>query len=528
MFLFYVILAIFDPNKPLIVNEINNTAVSGTQAITSKDSAVTDFLNQRINSVTTNIQNEEQIAINPLDSMNMVAVWRDFRLGYRRVGVGYTLDGGVTWHDTLFSGTPYEWDSDPGITVDDSGNFYAVVLSLPSDMSTSGIFVFKSSDGGVSWQGPYTVIDAQSYYFEDKELISADMTDNSPYRGNLYVAWTRFYDFNNGGINISTSNDGGLTWSAPVHLGYRVDGVQWPVTTVGDSGIVYVAWLNFAEGKLELVRSSDGGTTFSAPMPITEINNGWFYINPDLLVISYPSIAADASPESPYRGNLYVVYTDSTSSNGADIFFRRSTDRGETWSSPIRLNDDSINVITDQFHPWIDVDQNGVLTVIFYDRRNDPNNLLMDLYITQSFDGGETWTPNKRVTSVSSDPSAGGKSGLIGEYIGLDVWHGRPFMVWTDTREGTQDVYFGMDTTITDIVEEPIARTPAISLKQTVVSDYIEFSSDHSSPIELYDVFGRVVGQIPVGERKFYVKYLPSGMYFLKVGHQFTKFVKVR
>ena len=449
----FILLAVlaFNVSKPLAL--MGNPG-RFSNVILSKDTVVTDYMNIRINSVTTNIQNEEQIVINPRDSLNMVAVWRDFRLGYRRVGVGYTFDGGNTWHDALFSGTPYAWDSDPAITVDDSGNFYAVVLSLPSDGSTSGIFVFKSSDGGVSWQGPYTVVDAHSSAFEDKEWITCDASPYSPFKGNLYVAWRRFYDDSLGGIDFSRSTDGGQTWSPLKKLSVSTYGVQWPTLTVDDSGVLYVAWLNFYYNRLEYVKSSDGGSTFSIPATIARLSGGgWYYINPDMLVISYPAITADVSPASPYVGNLYVVYMDTTSNNGTDIFFTKSTNGGVNWSTPVRLNDDIRGIVRDQFHPWIDVDQNGVITVIFYDRRNDPHNRLMNVYLTQSFDGGETWTPNVRVTSVSSDPAAGSKSGLIGEYIGLDTWNGKPFMVWTDTREGTQDVYFGKDTVMTDVSE---------------------------------------------------------------------------
>ena len=84
------------------------------------------------NDTTTEIQNEQQIVINPKDSTNLVAVWRDFRLGYRQVAYAYSFDGGTTWGQDLFVEPQYNWDSDPGLTVDTAGNFYAVVLSYNS------------------------------------------------------------------------------------------------------------------------------------------------------------------------------------------------------------------------------------------------------------------------------------------------------------------------------------------------------------------------------------------------------------
>jgi hypothetical protein len=77
---------------------------------------------------TLQLQNEQQIVTNPTDPDNIVAVWRDFRLGYRRVAFGASFDGGITWTENLFEEPTYPWHSDPGLTVDALGNFFAVIL----------------------------------------------------------------------------------------------------------------------------------------------------------------------------------------------------------------------------------------------------------------------------------------------------------------------------------------------------------------------------------------------------------------
>ena len=79
--------------------------------------------NVKVNSVTTNLQNEEQIWISPLNANIVVANWRDWRLGFRRVGVGYSTNGGATWTDDLFPDFPYNRQSDPCMVGDRFGNF---------------------------------------------------------------------------------------------------------------------------------------------------------------------------------------------------------------------------------------------------------------------------------------------------------------------------------------------------------------------------------------------------------------------
>jgi len=43
------------------------------------------------------LQNEEQIWISLTDSLYVMADWRDWRLGYRRIGFAVSSDAGVTW-----------------------------------------------------------------------------------------------------------------------------------------------------------------------------------------------------------------------------------------------------------------------------------------------------------------------------------------------------------------------------------------------------------------------------------------------
>jgi hypothetical protein len=410
------------------------------------------ILNWRINSdTTTQLQNEEQVAVNPLDPDNLVAVWRDFRLGYRRVGVGYTFDGGVTWHDELLVEPDYPRHSDPGVTVDADGNFYIVILAYTgSTAEENGLYVYRSEDGGVTWSDGVPAVNQVPNVFEDKELMACDRTGGF-FDGNLYVAWARF----GSSVDIMnvTSSDGGTSFGTPVLVNDE-SSVQWPCPVVGPDGTYYVAWVQFSTYEIRLDRSLSGGASFGTDVVVTDIAATSTTINGGITVFGFPAMDCDIFGGT-HNGRLYIAYMDDLWGD-YDIFMRYSDDHGTTWSAPVRINDDAIGSGRDQFHPWTCVSSDGVVNVVFYDRRNDPSNFLMDLYLTQSFDGGLTFEPNVRVTTVSSDPTAGSaRAGLIGEYIGLAAATAdRVHPVWTDTREGHQDVYTSIvDTTFVGVQE---------------------------------------------------------------------------
>ncbi len=388
------------------------------------------------------LQNEEMVCINPTNLNNAVAIWRDFRLGYRRVGIGYTFDGGQTWHDTLLVVMPYPWQSDPVLWVDRNGVFYAGTLSLYTGGTSqpSAIGFQRSTDGGVSWSAPVYAVADQPNVFEDKEWLAMDQTGGVG-DGNIYIVWSRFFDnLTRTQIMAVRTTDGGQTFSAPLGVSNNGnDYVQWPVAAVGAGGVVYIAWYQqSASPRIAFGYSSDYGQTYVPQTTAFNLNSTLRELNGGILSFPYPAMVCDTDSTSPYYGNIYIIYADGQ--NDWDIWMRRSTDGGMSWSSPVRINDDTFGNQRDQFHPWVAIDR-GILHVCFFDRRDDPQNLLYNLYYTRSTDGGRTWEINHRISTVSSDPSDARLAGLLGEYIGISAFQGDVQMAWTDTRNFNQDVF---------------------------------------------------------------------------------------
>jgi len=459
-----------------------------------KDTLKGGFLNIKVNSDQTSyLQNEEQIIVNPLNPNNLVAVWRDFRLGYRQVGVGYSFDKGYTWTDRLlgYGLSPYQWDSDPGITCDKYGNFYAVVLSFKDIYDSNAIAVYRSFDGGISWDGPYIAVGPSYSNFEDKELITCDRT-NSPYSDNLYISWTRFPETN---IYLVRSTNQGINWSSPIRVS-DISNNQWSVPCVDKNGYVHVFWLNYYYSAIMHDVSYNGGISFGQDNIVQYVDSPNRYLNGNILTFSYPVPVCDIYPQSPFYGTIYVIFMDIGPGGDPDIFLTKSND-GFTWTQRKRVNDDPIGNGLDQFHPWACVDSTGTLTIIFYDRRLYSNNWKFDLFLTQSFDGGESFTPNIRITTVSINPDSF-KAGVIGEYIGLDSFNGIPFPLWTDTRNGNQDAYFGY------------------YVEQKINENFIK-NKKFEKKILIFDISGRKLKGIKG----------PS-IYFLKIGKETYKILEIK
>lgn len=428
------------------------------------------------------LQNEEQVFYCPTDSNYILATWRDWRLGYRRCAIGRSTDGGATWSDHL-NDSMLNWDnyqSDPTMTVDRLGRFYCSFLDYSTTWEDSSFISFiRSDDQGATWSSPHAVEDGPGPYFEDKQFITVDRT-GGPYDGNVYVAWARFW--NPTRMMFARSLDGAVTFEDTVIVGPvqevagcgDYDAGQFAQPIVGADGSVYVFWSGnqiepeICDGyyAMKMSKSTDGGQTWPIQArPIAQYNYIG-YIEGDIAVYNCPAGDADISG-GPYDGTIYISYLNGTIDDPyyhADMYLIKSVDGGETWSAPMRVNDDPLGFDVDQFHPWLTVNQDGVVAIIFYDQRMDPNHYLFDVFAAYSFDGGQTFTTNHRITTVSSSPDDLDKSaprdawegqvdpqgvyhylnpmaGRIAEYIGVTLFHDAVTAVWTDTRNGNQDVF---------------------------------------------------------------------------------------
>lgn len=373
---------------------------------------------------------EPSIAINPTNKDNIVA-------GAILNRSYHSNDGGKTWTKQILKSS-YGVFGDPVITPDFKGNFYYSHLSDPSGKGWADtrildrIVIQKSSDGGQNWDdGSYTGL--RHPKDQDKQWLAVHPENNT-----LYISWTEFDQYGSpeakdrSRILFSQSKDEGKTWAEPIQIneleGDCIDDDQTPegaVPAVGLDGSLYIAWSY--DGKIYLDKSTDGGKTWlEKDILVSNQPGGWTFDIPGIFRANGLPITTIDNSKGPNQGTIYVNWCDQRNGEAdTDVWLAKSTDQGETWSAPIRVNNDAPG--KQQFFTWMDIDQTtGHLYFVFYDRRAYEDDKT-DVYIAYSTDGGESFINQK----VSETPFLPSKNAFFGDYNNISAHDGRVRPIWT-------------------------------------------------------------------------------------------------
>ncbi len=132
---------------------------------------------------------------------------------------------------------------------------------------------------------------------------------------------------------------------------------------------------------------------------------------------------------------------NNTEPNLTNVKFIRSTNGGQTWTSPVLVNDDP-NSGAYHWFGTMSVAPSGRIDVIWNDTRNDPGNLMTELFYSYSLDAGSTWASNIALTP-QWNPSLGyPQQNKIGDYYHMISDNGGANLAYAATFNGEQDVYY--------------------------------------------------------------------------------------
>ena len=281
------------------------------------------LLGPKVNTAVTDdssVQQSPSIAVDPSNPQHLVTAYLDYSLlgtGYAGIGVAVSNDGGASW---LHSSIPMpagfgQGAAAPSVVFDAQGDVFvsfmaATYLGAQPDLTNpassqrafgfladNGIFVAKSTDGGLSWNTPVAVVEQQPSQTSSALAVAAGSATVTPATMvSSIVAGTRLL------IDQGQPN-------------------QETVTVTAVTATTFTA--TFAN-------AHSAGFTITAPVPYE----------------AFPSLAIDTETGSPYFGRLYVTYSqfypagqfpnDPNSASGSDVMIAVSLDGGVSWATQMQ------------------------------------------------------------------------------------------------------------------------------------------------------------------------------------------------
>jgi hypothetical protein len=479
--------------------------------------------------------NEPSIVVNPVNTDQIL-------IGTNLNHYFYSNDGGFTWEYGGIMSSSYGVHGDPCVIADKYGSFYFFHLANPPGPAFADRIVCqKLADFDSFWtDGSFTGFNGK---MQDKEWAVVDYRFN-----NIYVTWTQFDVYGSAdpehksNIMFSRSIDNGETWSDAVEIN-KIPGdcldddrtVEGAVPAVGRAGEVYVSW----GGPAGLVfdRSFDEGETWlEEDVFVSDIPGGWAINIPGIYRCNGMPVTACDLSDGPNKGTIYINWADQRNGeNDTDIWLSKSTDKGETWSEPLRVNDDPPG--RHQFFTWMAVDRvTGFIYIVFYDRRNY-SDLRTDVYLAVSRDGGETFSNHK----ISETPFNPNKEVFFGDYSNISAHNNvvRPVWIRLDDRElslwtaiiepdsldsVSEDEIFPDEFEIISIYPNPFNNS-------TIIKYYLPGSG--FVDLKAYNILGKEVDNILTGNQTEGINHIEwqpqnisSGIYFIMM--KFNNIVKIK
>ena len=329
-----------------------------------------------------NSEVEPFVAVNPTNHLNIIGAYQQDRWtdgGSRGLVASRSVDGGQTWAQNFaeFSqcaaipangyDSPFPRATDPWVSFDAAGKAYQISLGIVSTFGIfSGVEVSTSADGGASWTVPNRLItDNDPIFFNDKQSITGDPNQ----AGVAYATWIR----------------GNLPgWDN--------------ISIVGASH-------SFAFRGLPMFsKTTDGGQTWSKPVSMV---NGNIYMQgnqiavlPDGTLIDIFGALFKGSGVQPVNQAFWGVL--------------RSTNGGKTWGAPIKIAKLNTALLTNpdipnptsldqtiragDYLPDVAVDRrDGTLYMVFADSISTGFD---HVKLTKSSNGGKSWTTPVDVTDT--------------------------------------------------------------------------------------------------------------------------------
>ncbi|MFH1050345.1 MAG: T9SS type A sorting domain-containing protein [bacterium] len=264
-------------------------------------------------------------------------------------------------------------------------------------------------------------------------------------------------------VLILTVNSVNAQWEPDVRLTNDADtsmtSMSRDKSIDAEGNFVHVVWYDTRDGNMEIYykRSTDQGLTWGNDIRLTN----------DTAQSKNPGIALSGN-------NLYLIFDDTRDSN-REIYFKKSTDYGNTWGEDVRLTFDT----STSWAPSIEVNESNI-HVVWADKRGGA---IGNIFYKKSSDGGVTWSDDKALTNDPADSYN----------VSTSVFESNIYVVWNDTRSySLGDIFYisSSDAGESWTKEMNITASFTTSWFPTIMSNgsdlYLIWSDSRAGGVELY------------------------------------------
>jgi len=475
-------------------------------------------------------EGEPFIAINPTNSQNIVVAWMGFVpfSGFRlSIKIKSSMDGGATW--SAASNMPHMVSTyksaDPSMVFDQQGNLFLSYIDYRENPDSGGVYLFKSTNGGVTWGNPVLIIDAYADGAKrpiDRPWLTCNAAGTRLFLTTKPAPWVlapnRPY--------VTASFDGGQTWQSWRYIdtaNYLVGNViaEPMAAPVFSGNTFYAVYPSYVPAQNLYPQFILASTTTASTFIYHTIQMGTSAPANDTAKLGYHLIA------DPVNSN-HLAFVFPLSPNGdLDVMLTETFDAGANWSTAVRVNDDAIANGKMQDLIWADFDNDGDLMVSWRDRRNAPGNYYQtssEFYAAFRAKDSTHFAANFKI----SDSLVAFNSVLLqngNDFMGIELTNDTLSAVWSNTRDGSLDVWFirslaQTGKTLSIQLLESNATKLSVFPNPTSGNFQIAFE-DHSSiqSVEVYNSVGQCIQKIvPKSDlASVTLTNAASGTYFIKV-----------
>jgi hypothetical protein len=227
-----------------------------------------------------------------------------------------------SWSDPAIFSDGLELPGLPALAADVGGRLHTLWSQMQSEDRIEEVLYYAQWDGE-RWTRPTQVLGSPEGGARQPSLATVGERLHAVWSGGLTGAiyYSRAF------LDDAYTTNG---WDEPRLLPAPVPAGSWPHIVASETGgldVVYAVPVNEMRG-IYLTSSTDGGQTWSAARQVFDaVGSGW-------AMVDYPRLAIDLG------GVLHVVWVGralSSTSPPQGIYYARSADGGQTWSEPLEL-----------------------------------------------------------------------------------------------------------------------------------------------------------------------------------------------